>query len=210
MEQRIGRIDRVKLGAEQSNIQIISFTPLNDLSGFMVDFLANDLKMFNRWRGDTTGIVTMPLGNKPNSATFNDAMLALNNAYIALYNTDYIQFNDSLNRIESLSDLYFDKGINKISKIRMKDQQVQHDFQYLAFNKDIVNDIIFNTYSRSKQGDKDSILFGEIRPLSNRKMYDENEITSDELNTHTNNLEELNNSIKKYYVENLEYIQEKN
>ena len=44
MEQRIGRIDRVKLGNIQSHIEIISFTPLNDLSGFMVDFLANELK----------------------------------------------------------------------------------------------------------------------------------------------------------------------
>ncbi|MDX9692303.1 MAG: helicase-related protein, partial [Acholeplasmataceae bacterium] len=209
MEQRIGRIDRVKLGSEQSNLQIISFTPLNDLSGFMVDFLANELKMFNRWRGDTTGIVTMPLGDKPNSATFNDAMLALNDAYKAIYNSDYVHYMDSLNKIESLNDLFLDKGIAKIGQIKKKEELTLHDFQYLKDNKSIVNEIIFNTYTNTRDGDRGKILFGPLRQLANRKSFEDNEITADSLNSHVNDLEHLQQSIHQYYQTNIRRIKDK-
>ena len=60
MEQRIGRIDRIRpKGAEQS-INIISFVPLNDMSGFVINFFANEMKMFTQWMGETTGIVSVP------------------------------------------------------------------------------------------------------------------------------------------------------
>lgn len=60
MEQRIGRIDRIRPNGQSQGIQIISFVPLNDMSGFVINFFANELKMFTQWMGETTGIVSVP------------------------------------------------------------------------------------------------------------------------------------------------------
>lgn len=60
MEQRIGRIDRIRPQGQSQEINIVSFVPLNDMSGFVINFFANELKMFTQWMGETTGIVSVP------------------------------------------------------------------------------------------------------------------------------------------------------
>ena len=60
MEQRIGRIDRIRPNGKEQQINIISFVPLNDMSGYVINFFANELKMFTQWMGETTGIVSVP------------------------------------------------------------------------------------------------------------------------------------------------------
>lgn len=62
MEQRIGRIDRIRPNTtrEDAKINIVSFVPMNDMSGYVINFFANELKMFTQWMGETTGIVSVP------------------------------------------------------------------------------------------------------------------------------------------------------
>ncbi len=60
MEQRIGRIDRIRPAGQNPEINIVSFVPLNDMSGFVINFFANEMKMFTQWMGETTGIVSVP------------------------------------------------------------------------------------------------------------------------------------------------------
>ncbi len=60
MEQRIGRIDRIRPSGQSQNINIISFVPYNNMSGFVINFFANEMKMFTQWMGETTGIVSVP------------------------------------------------------------------------------------------------------------------------------------------------------
>ena len=60
MEQRIGRIDRIRPKGQSQQINIISFVPLNNMSGFVINFFAYELKMFTQWMGETTGIVSVP------------------------------------------------------------------------------------------------------------------------------------------------------
>ena len=60
MEQRIGRIDRIRPAGQSQEINIVSFVPLNDMSGYVINFFANELKMFTQWMGETTGIVSVP------------------------------------------------------------------------------------------------------------------------------------------------------
>ena len=83
MEQRIGRIDRVrpknKIG--ENDIYICAFTPLNDWSGFSTSFLAHHLHLFSRWNGDTTGIVSFPVSEKENLSTFDSIVNELEAAY---------------------------------------------------------------------------------------------------------------------------------
>ncbi|MBP5404854.1 MAG: DEAD/DEAH box helicase family protein [Clostridia bacterium] len=82
MEQRIGRIDRVKQdNALDRDIYIYAFTPLNDWSGFSTSFLANGLHLFNRWNGDTTGIVSFPVAEKENLSSFDSIVSELESAY---------------------------------------------------------------------------------------------------------------------------------
>ena len=59
MEQRIGRIDRIRPNDKVPQINIVSFVPMNDMSGFVINFFANEMKMFTQWMGETTGIVSV-------------------------------------------------------------------------------------------------------------------------------------------------------
>ena len=83
MEQRIGRIDRVRNNNTigKNDIYICAFTPLNDWSGFSTSFLAHHLHLFSRWNGDTTGIVSFPVAEKENMSTFDSIVNELESAY---------------------------------------------------------------------------------------------------------------------------------
>ena len=90
MEQRIGRIDRIRPGGrENQNINIISFVPYNDMSGFVINFFANELKMFTQWMGETTGIVSVPRESGSEATgtknSFGERVKALESAYRQLY-----------------------------------------------------------------------------------------------------------------------------
>jgi hypothetical protein len=210
MEQRIGRIDRVKLGNEQSQLEIISFTPLNDMSGYMVDFLAHELKMFSCWKGDTTGIVTLPLGEKPKSATFEQAILSINAAYISLYQFDYNEFMKSCKSLVDLSKMVFIDQINKIAEIQNREEQVMMDFKYLKDSSQFINDIVYNSdCSNNETGDEGKIIFGELCVLSKKKALMNEEISRESINNHRNDLKLLKKAIENYYKTNITEIKSK-
>ena len=207
MEQRIGRIDRVKLLKDQPQLDIISFTPLNDLSGFMVDFLANDLEMFSRWKGDTTGIVTFPLGEEPNSATFESAILTINQAYESLYQFEEKKFLDIIKKLQELTNLFLSENNSRFLSILEHEDLVISDFKYLKESKNSINDILFNSdVSNKEKGDEGHIMFGELCVLSKNKALEKEEISHESINNHKNNLKDLKESIKLYYDLNIEYL----
>ena len=90
MEQRIGRIDRIRPEGNSSQINIISFVPLNNMSGFVINFFAHELKMFTQWMGETTGIVSVPDENNDSSkgqqVSFSGKVYELEKYYNDLYN----------------------------------------------------------------------------------------------------------------------------
>jgi hypothetical protein len=90
MEQRIGRIDRIRPRGESQQINIISFVPLNNMSGFVINFFANELKMFTQWMGETTGIISVPEEDVretdgDNSVAFEKQVKTLEKFYLMLY-----------------------------------------------------------------------------------------------------------------------------
>lgn len=91
MEQRIGRIDRIRPSNQDQQINIISFVPMNDMSGFVINFFANELKMFTQWMGETTGIVSVPddeddqLSREGKSLAFEKRVDDLQKLYNSIY-----------------------------------------------------------------------------------------------------------------------------
>ena len=90
MEQRIGRIDRIRPNGQSQSINIVSFVPLNDMSGFVINFFANELKMFTQWMGETTGIVSVPeeenFAGKGEDVSFEGKVYNLETYYQYIYN----------------------------------------------------------------------------------------------------------------------------
>jgi superfamily II DNA/RNA helicase len=91
MEQRIGRIDRIRPSSQEQQISIVSFVPQNNMSGYVINFFANELKMFTQWMGETTGIVSVPEENKTGRTTnkseaFEDKVHDLDKFYKGIYN----------------------------------------------------------------------------------------------------------------------------
>ena len=215
MEQRIGRIDRVKLDPKQTNLKIISFTPLNDMSGFMVDFIANDLKMFSCWRGDTTGIVSMPIGTKTNSATFEGAIEKINNAYKALYQFDSKKYLEALAEISSLgknfdADKHYFDDIDKIVNSSSAGETVLQEFDYLKKSNDAIKDIILNTKTADREkGDDGKILFGFLKSIAIKKGMDEGKIKEESYDSSTNDLSDLQDAIVNYYNLNIKHFNDR-
>ena len=89
MEQRIGRIDRIRPKGQSQEINIISFVPLNNMSGFVINFFAYELKMFTQWMGETTGIVSVPDENNESSkgqqVSFESKVYTLEKYYNSMY-----------------------------------------------------------------------------------------------------------------------------
>ena len=173
MEQRIGRIDRVKLGEVQSNLDIISFTPLNDISGFMVDFLANELEMFSCWRGDTTGIVSLPISEKENSATFENLIEVLNDSYISLYKLNASEFKTNFGKLIEIAKSINNKSVidAELLQRNYSEKDVDANFAYLNRSKEYVNTIVNNTRTgKSGKGDtmgtREMIGFGLLHAVS--------------------------------------------
>lgn len=209
MEQRIGRIDRVKLGDAQPQLDIISFTPLNDMSGFMVDFLANELQMFSCWKGDTTGIVSMPLGEKPNSATFESAILAINEAYKNLYHYEGSKFIASCKRISELGSNFSNNNFEQIDQIPKQEKQIFEDFQYLKDSNQYINKIILNSdCTNNKSGDEGWVMFDDLCVIAKKKAYKDGEISEESISNHKNDLKNLKEAIEQYYEKCISTIEE--
>ena len=209
MEQRIGRIDRVKLGDTQPQLDIISFTPLNDMSGFMVDFLANELQMFSCWKGDTTGIVSMPLGDKPNSATFESAILAINEAYKNLYSYTSSKFIASCKRISELGRNFSNSNFDAIDALQKQEKQIFEDFKYLKQVSGIINKIILNSdCTNNDSGDEGFVIFDELCVLAREKAKNDGEISGESISNHKNDLKELKTAIESYYNQCIKLIQD--
>jgi len=89
MEQRIGRIDRIRPSNRVPAINIISFVPMNDMSGYVINFFANELKMFTQWMGETTGIVSVPEEENGKATgedvSFEGKVYGLENYYSYIY-----------------------------------------------------------------------------------------------------------------------------
>ena len=90
MEQRIGRIDRIRPSGASQEINIVSFVPYNDMSGFIINFFANEMKMFTQWMGETTGIVSVPddiglVGGDGRDVSFEGHILSLEKYYKCIY-----------------------------------------------------------------------------------------------------------------------------
>jgi hypothetical protein len=90
MEQRIGRIDRIRPNTtkEEAQINIVSFVSMNDMSGYVINFFANELKMFTQWMGETTGIVSVPeeeAGAGGEDVSFEGKVYKLEEYYRYLY-----------------------------------------------------------------------------------------------------------------------------
>lgn len=134
MEQRIGRIDRIRPNDANQNINIISFVPLNDMSGFVINFFANELKMFTQWMGETTGIVSVPeekmLGahlseesDEVKDLSFEGKVGTLEKYYLDIYKLCTEKINP--NRIKEMAnDFSAEFGIQDVTKTLI-------DFEYI-------------------------------------------------------------------------------
>lgn len=214
MEQRIGRIDRVKLNAvEQPQLKIISFAPLNELSGFMVEFLAFELELFSSWKGDTTGIVSMPIGRQENSATFEDIMISIDKVYKSLYDYDAKNFYKDGRQLldkcaifkenfatESEEMKYFN-GIKDLFDI--SDAQKEDEIKYFDFLKQgegIVQRILAN----SQNSQCGMTLFNEFDDLAKDyaektgKGRPEEKDPNNDINSFVDEISSYYDTMKKY------------
>ena len=204
MEQRIGRIDRVKLVDKQPELQIYSFTPLNDMSGFMVNFLANELKMFSCWKGDTTGIVSMPLGKEKNSATFESAIIQINEAYKGLYNYNADEFLEGCKKVIDLGANFTNDYFDEIKALYQNGDEIREDFRYLDMVSPFINDINFHSMP-SKEG---NVVFGRaLRNAAQRKAAEEGNRSETQFSQHKNEHSKLKNAIESYYQKYMEDLQ---
>lgn len=197
MEQRIGRIDRVKMLDGQDKLDIISFTPCNDLSGFMVEFLANKLQMFSCWRGDTTGIVSLPIGESPNSATFEDVVIHINDAYKALYAFDIGEFERCYANVRKNYAV-----AKKDDSLAFKHVEIEDDFEFLRSVENAMNLITKNTIAGNVlTGDSGKILFGELAEHTAEKTYGEVK--------RINSKKDLTEEIEEYYRNGIDFARTK-
>ena len=121
MEQRIGRIDRIRPKGNSTQINIISFVPLNNMSGFVINFFAHELKMFTQWMGETTGIVSVPDesndASKGQEVSFSGKVYELEKFYTGIYNLcGNVLSDDKINEFADEFSKFFavDKEIAKL------------------------------------------------------------------------------------------------
>ena len=160
MEQRIGRIDRIRPSSNNSQINIISFVSLNDMSGFVINFFAYELKMFTQWMGETTGIVSVPDENndsaKGHQVSFSGKVYELEKYYNDLYRLcrDKVEkpeiermANDFVKLFSSVDNK---KGANNRSAINK--YRVGYDFEFLQAMRESFDTIFRNSISPQRAG----------------------------------------------------------
>ena len=151
MEQRIGRIDRIRPNDTSNQINIISFVALNDMSGFVINFFANELKMFTQWMGETTGIVSVDDDSSKDDATvrrgvsFESNVNALDEQYRNIYQICMSK--------KDLPDSAIEQKAESISKLLGKDKTVVvSDMKYLHKLRKAYDDLFRECISPLRQG----------------------------------------------------------
>ncbi len=151
MEQRIGRIDRIRPSGNSSQINIISFVSLNDMSGFVINFFAYELKMFTQWMGETTGIVSVPdetnASAKGQQVSFSGKVYELEKYYGDLYKLcrEKVEKQD-LDKMAEDFDKFFSLG-DAFGKHR-----ANYDFEFLQTLRDTFDSIFRNSISPQRAG----------------------------------------------------------
>jgi hypothetical protein len=143
MEQRIGRIDRIRPSGQNQQIDIISFVPLNNMSGYVINFFANELKMFTQWMGETTGIVSVPEEESRSrqvgeSVAFEDKVKTLDEYYTGIYNLCRVNVSEE------------DRGALRESFVRnfgVNEFRTDSDFRFLQSFKDSFDKAFRNSIS---------------------------------------------------------------
>ena len=150
MEQRIGRIDRIRPSGQNQQIDIISFVPLNNMSGYVINFFANELKMFTQWMGETTGIVSVPEEESRSrqvgeSVAFEDKVKTLDEYYTGIYNLCRVNVSEK------------DRGALRESFVRnfgVNEFRTDSDFRFLQSFKDSFDKAFRNSISPKREGYK--------------------------------------------------------
>ena len=148
MEQRIGRIDRIRPHGQSQQINIISFVPLNNMSGFVINFFANELKMFTQWMGETTGIVSVPEeeskgGAQGEAVAFEDKVDRLEKYYLNLYDVCRRDVSD-----QELSGMV--EGF--LEYFKTNEMITRVDFTFLKKFRGFFNKAFMNSISPQREG----------------------------------------------------------
>ncbi len=147
MEQRIGRIDRIRPSSNNSQINIISFVSLNDMSGFVINFFAYELKMFTQWMGETTGIVSVPdetnASAKGQQVSFSGKVYELEKYYNNLYKLcrEKVEKNE-LEKMAADFSQFFSESKYKVNC----------DFEFLQALRDSFDTVFCNSISPQRAG----------------------------------------------------------
>ena len=149
MEQRIGRIDRIRPKGHSQEINIISFVPLNNMSGFVINFFAYELKMFTQWMGETTGIVSVPdednASAKGQQVSFEAKVYDLEKYYGYLY--DMCKKDLPATKIEDMASEY-----TGFFDLKDKDYITKSDFEFLQKLRSLFDKAFRNSISPRRQG----------------------------------------------------------
>lgn len=150
MEQRIGRIDRIRPTGKVPKINIVSFVPMNDMSGFVINFFANELKMFTQWMGETTGIVSVEEDANSKKAgngedvSFEGKVYGLETYYKYMYDLCNKKVSDA--EIEAMA-LDFSKKFDTVDRY-----MAEIDFKFLMTAREQFDAIFRNSISPERRG----------------------------------------------------------
>ena len=147
MEQRIGRIDRIRPKGHSQEINIVSFVPLNNMSGFVINFFAYELKMFTQWMGETTGIVSVPdeanEASKGQQVSFEGKVYNLEKYYNYLY--QLCSKNVASGDIEAMAKDYS-------SYFALGQDKTKYDFEFLQKLREPFDIAFRNSVSPKRSG----------------------------------------------------------
>ncbi len=172
MEQRIGRIDRIRPLGQSREINIVSFVPFNDMSGFVINFFANEMKMFTQWMGETTGIVSVlddADTGRSNDVSFGGKVESLEHFYQDIYRLCHDPQVGDAERANMAAAFrkFFEPMINKLARslgnkvktpeakklktlidgFGMNDRKTKVDFDFLSALRGSFNEIFINSVS---------------------------------------------------------------
>lgn len=152
MEQRIGRIDRIRPAEQERDINIISFVPYNNMSGFVINFFANEMKMFTQWMGETTGIVSVPeedgKGRSAEKVAFEDKVTELEEHYCNIYKL--CKEDVKAATIADMADKFEKTYCGDFSQ--NEKAQIKVDFDFINQLRSDFNDVFLNSLSPENKG----------------------------------------------------------
>ena len=117
------------------------------MSGFVINFFANELKMFTQWMGETTGIVSVPeeenAGSKGEDVSFEGKVYNLEKYYHYIYNL----CKDNIPEKE-LNDMAADFQ----KRFDTNDYKTQLDFKFLQALRSSFDKAFRNSISPQRSG----------------------------------------------------------